>query len=87
MVTRHACPKCQSGDELWEGGVMSGYYEINERLERTSGFEVDGAFTEGDGRYGCACGWEGFVQGLIVLGIDDKPLPKIHPRQMTLEAA
>ena len=65
---------------------MSGYYEVDERLERTSRINVDYAFEESDGRFGCSCGWEGMRGGLIVLGIDDTPLPVIHPRQLQIGA-
>jgi len=76
------CPNCGRADGLWEGVMLSGYYELDEHLQRTSGAETDGAYTTPSGEYGCAeCGWTGTRGDITKLGIDGKPLPPVHPQQ------
>ena len=80
---RHVCPKCQRGDRLWQGVTIQGWVDIDTYLEREGAPETDFAWYDNENQYGCGeCGWEGIKQGLTVHGLDDKPLPVIHPNQL-----
>ena len=81
----YRCPRCAKTVSLWEGAEQSGYYPVNDRLERTGGFESDGAYYNTTGEFGCGeCSWVGSRTDFEKLGIDGKPLPFIHPNQTIL---
>lgn len=87
-MTRHACPKCQSTTGFWRAVLMSGWIDIDTYLEQQGRPEDDGAYFDLQDEFGCThCGWRGFERQLIKLGIDDAPLPIIHPLQMSLGVA
>lgn len=86
-MTRHACPKCQSTTGFWRAVLMSGWIDVDTYLEEQGRPEADGAYYDVQVEIGCACGWRGFEKNLIKLGIDDEPLPVIHPMQMHLGEA
>jgi hypothetical protein len=77
------CPKCGRGDQLWEGAEQSGYFVVDEYLERKGGFESDGAYVEATGEFGCAaCQWVGSEDGLLRVGLDGKPLLPVIQGQL-----
>lgn len=86
---RHVCPKCQSGEALWQSVTVSGWVDVDTYLEQAGSPEVDHAWYDlCDNEYGCAnCEWRGTESMMIVLGIDDQPLPVIHPNQLRLGEA
>lgn len=80
---RHQCPKCHRNDCLWQSVSIYGWVNVDEYLEIDPGtLDHDSDYDDGY-TFGCGeCGWEGVEAGLIELGIDDQPLPVIHPNQM-----
>jgi hypothetical protein len=85
---RVRCPNCGRDDSLYEEAVQSGYYRVDEFLERTSGFESDFAWDEGREQYGCGeCDWTGGRRMLEHLGLDGEPLPYIHRGQLDIYSA
>lgn len=85
---RHRCPECKKMDGLWQEITVTGWREIDMYLKPTGTAEADAyniIYAEDQG--GCTCGWEGAFSFLEVVGIDDEPLPVIHPNQLTIEAA
>lgn len=95
---RLVCPKCDKPDGLWEECMVPGWQSMDAYLDENGRVrtepaqrgwperEVDwnnGVVSEYD--CGCShCGWEGRVDELVRLGLDGKPLPRIHPAQERL---
>lgn len=85
---RHVCPKCQRGDGFWQSVMISGYISVDEYLNHVGVPEDDGCYWHDIDEFGCShCGWRGRERQLIQMGIDDEPLPYIHPDQMVLGQA
>ena len=77
------CPKCDSTISLWEGAEASGYFPVDEYLERKGSWEQDHAYIESTGEYGCGeCQWIGGKDDFVKLGNDGNPLPHIHRDQL-----
>lgn len=85
---RFRCPECRESDNLWQEVTFEGWQEVDAYLKPTGTrdvetFNVLDEYQQG----GCTCGWEGSFSALEALGIDDEPLPAIHPRQTQIEVA
>lgn len=85
---RHVCPKCQRGNYLWQTVMVSGYITVDEYLKQIGIPDADGVYWDDQDEFGCSeCDWRGFERDLVQMGIDDEPLPYIHPEQMFIVEA
>jgi hypothetical protein len=68
--------------------MVSGWRGLDEHLEPTYERDADWHDVDPMGNLGCRhCDWRGARDQLQPLGIDDQPLPVIHPAQLTIESA
>lgn len=90
---RYRCPGCHSAEHLFEGVEVTGssWRSVDAHLEateRATQVDIDWIDEWPDGTLGCSnCDWRGEKRDLEPLGIDDEPLPAIHPNQLQIEEA
>ena len=86
---RFVCPRCGSGETLWEGITISGWRSIDEQKQPDGEKEATWDWVDSDGVAGCGdCGWEGMLEGLretMPLGLDGEELPRPIEGQIEID--